>query len=215
VIHVLIPVNRLDLAKSRLAGLLSAEERRELAVRTLTGVVRAARHLGAITVLTADPAVREALPGATILEEAPEVRGLNAQLEQAIVALGVPAELLILHADLPLATAPLLAKVAAPVRPPAVTLVRSRDGGTNAMLLRPAGTFALAYGPGSFDRHMTSALAAGVAVREVHEPALALDLDTPDDIAAFMRMEPGGEALRAYLASLDLGSRREWPRGES
>ncbi len=212
-IHVLIPVNRLDLAKSRLAGLLSAEERRELAVRTLRNVVQASRNLGETTVLTADPAVREALLRARIMAEAPDVRGLNAQLEHAIEALGTPDELLILHADLPLATAPLLAKVAQPVRPPAATLVRSRDGGTNAMLLRPAGTFALAYGPDSFDKHMAAALGARVAVREVHEPSLALDLDTPEDIATFMSMEAGAEELRAYLAALELEARPAWPNG--
>jgi 2-phospho-L-lactate guanylyltransferase len=201
----LIPVNRLDRAKGRLAEILTPDERAALALATFETVVRAALEAGlAAVVLTADERVREATPtGAACVGEAAGVAGLNAQIEHALAGLGDADGVLILHADLPLATAEALVALceAAPAAPSAA-LVRSEDGGTNAMLLRPPGRFSLAYGPGSFAVHEARARAAGMTVRVVAAPALALDLDTPGDIKAFLA-EPGsaetpaGRALRA------------------
>ncbi|HNO66359.1 MAG TPA: hypothetical protein PKK39_08415, partial [Tepidiformaceae bacterium] len=85
-VPVLIPVNRLDRAKGRLAALLSAEERTTLARITLETVLHAAGP--ASIVLTADPRVREAAAGkARVIAEAPGASGLNELLEAAIATL--------------------------------------------------------------------------------------------------------------------------------
>ena len=63
-VDILIPVNRLDRAKTRLAGLLTPEERRELALLTLSVVVEAARNVGPVTVLSADNSAAQADLGA-------------------------------------------------------------------------------------------------------------------------------------------------------
>ena len=201
----LIPVNRLDRAKGRLAGLLTPDERRELALCTFATVVAAVTEAGwRPVVLTSDPAVRAASPAdALVLDELGAMLGLNAELEGAFPRLQ-PAfpqpddpQLLIIHADLPLATAEAiraLALAAAPAQ--SATLVRSPDGGTNAMLLRPPGLFALAYGRGSFEKHRLAALAAGVRCHAVESAALALDLDTPDDLLTLLASE-GGRATAA------------------
>lgn len=204
----LVPVNRLDRAKGRLAGSLSPEQREALALATLQTVLAACQEAGfAPVVLTGDPRVAEVLPrGVRLLAEGGPAPGLNAQLEWALGELGLArpgAAVLILHADLPLATAAALrAFVAAAPPAPSATLAESPDGGTNAMLLRPPGRFALAYGRGSCAEHKRRATAAGLAVAVIQPPELALDLDTPEDLATLLalpegRASPAGKLLAA------------------
>jgi 2-phospho-L-lactate guanylyltransferase len=213
-LRVLVPVKGLDDAKSRLAALLDAAARARLALATLATVIAAARDAGcAVTLLTADPRVRSAAgPGVDVLDEAPGLRGLNPQLEAASGALGAREplpQLLILHADLPLATpGAVRALIAAAPPAPSVTLVRSPDGGTNAMLLRPPGCFPLAYGRDSFARHDAAARAADMAVVVHVSPALSLDLDTPADLDALLAVEEGRSSLAGQvLAAAGLAGR--------
>ena len=208
---VLIPVNRLERAKGRLASLLSAEERVTLALITLETVLHAAGP--ASVVLTADRRVAEAAAGkARILDEAPDLEGLNAQLEAAIATLiaeGTARErLLILHADLPLATNEAIENVLAMSNPDSITVVESRDGGTNAMLLEPPGRFPLAYGPASFAMHVAAARRAGMHVAVNENRELRLDLDTPDDIIELLRPPRGRQgAAGRYLLSIGVEAR--------
>jgi 2-phospho-L-lactate guanylyltransferase len=188
----------LDAAKGRLGSLLSPREREQLALATLETVIEAARGCELeVMVLTGDGRVEEVLGArARVLREDGSVQGLNAKLERAVADLDRP-DLLILHADLPLAGAEDIGGVlAAAPSPPSVTLVRSRDGGTNAMLLRPPGQFTLAYGRGSFERHFEAGRAAGAEVRVVENAHLSLDLDTVDDLWALLGL-PGGRETRA------------------
>lgn len=213
---VLIPVNRLDRAKGRLASLLTPEERGELVRRSLATVLEAVEGAALEAVmLTSDDAVgAEAPAGVRVLEEDGEVRGLSAQLERAAVRLGVD-ELLILHADLPLATAEALRELVAQAPPaPSATLVRPQDGGTNAMLLRPPGRFALAYGTGSGNLHEAAARKAGLAVRRVESAELSLDLDTPADVRALLSTAAGrsSEAGR-YLIGIGIEEREALSEG--
>ena len=82
---VLIPVNDLARAKGRLAGLLSPEEREQLALITLQTVLHAAGP-DAI-VLTPDERIAGLVAGrARVLLESPKARGLNGQLEFALMS---------------------------------------------------------------------------------------------------------------------------------
>ena len=210
-VPVLIPVNRLERAKGRLASLLSAEERLTLALITLETVLRAAGPSS--VVLTADRRVAEAAAGkARILDEAPDLQGLNAQLEAALATLvadGTAKDgVLILHADLPLATNEAIENVVAMARPNSITVVESRDGGTNAMLLEPPGEFPLAYGPASFALHTAAARQAGMHVSANPNRELSLDLDTPDDIVELLRPPRGRQgAAGRYLLSIGVEAR--------
>ena len=198
---VLVPVNRLDRAKGRLAALLTQEQREGLALATLRSVLAAIAGADLEAwVLTGDLRVEAASAPAHCLPEDRNLRGLNPQLERGLTVLAEwhPATpVLILHADLPLATAGALRDlVAAAPAEPSVTLVRSRDGGTNAMLLAPPGRFALAYGPGSYELHTAAARQAGFTIRTVIEESLALDLDTPADVHTLLA-HPSGPASTA------------------
>ncbi len=210
---ILIPVNRLDQAKGRLAALLSTDERETLALITLETVLHAAGV--ASIVLTADKRVAAAVAGkARILAESGEVAGLTPQLGLAMSALiadGTARErLLILHADLPLATNEAIESLDATATENSATLVQSRDGGTNAMLLQPPGRFALAYGLGSFAKHERAAREAGMAVHANTNRELSLDLDTPDDIRELLRAPRGRQgAAGRYLLSIGIERRLE------
>ena len=213
---VLIPVNRLDRAKGRLAALLAPEERAELVRRSLATVLEAVAGAGLeAVVLTSDEAVRASLPaGVRPLAEEPGLRGLSAQLERAAERLAVD-DLLILHADLPLASGEALRDLVAQApAAPSVTLARPGDGGTNAMLLRPPGRFPLAYGRGSGDLHEAAAREAGLTVRRAEAPALALDLDTPGDVRTLLA-DPAGRASEAgrYLVGIGVEGREALGEG--
>jgi len=190
----LVPVAPLARAKGRLAGVLDPGRREALTLAMLEGVLEALRGAGfEPLVLTADVAVAAAAGDrATVIEESPDVEGLNAQLERALDLVD-GGELLIALADLPLATAASFAALAEAAPPaPSATLVVSRDGGTNAMLLRPPGRFPLAYGPESGRRHAEAARAAGMRVAQVEDPLLSVDLDTPDGVAMLATIASSG-----------------------
>ncbi len=208
---VVIPVNRLESAKGRLASLLTEDERRTLALITFEAVLRAS-GAGAV-VLTSDETVAAAAKGrARVLAESPGARGLNGQLEFAVAALrkdGTANErLLILHADLPLATNEAVETLEATATGGSAVMIQSRDGGTNAMLLTPPGRFQLAYGPGSFAAHRRGAEAAGLTVMEHENRELRLDLDTPDDIRELLRAPRGRQgACGVFLLSIGIEER--------
>lgn len=185
---LLVPVKPFDEAKSRLASVLSLDERttlmRRLLVRTL--------HLAAATqlfaqrlVVSRDPAVLDVartLAAATLAEDGAD---LNQALAQGcLCAEQAGAEsVLILPADLPLLTAEDLQSLCNPLYTGAdLVLSCSNDGGTNAMLLRLPPSIPLAFGPGSFARHQHLATAAGLRVDLVASPTLAFDVDWPEDL---------------------------------
>lgn len=210
-VPVLIPVNRLAQAKGRLAEVLTTGERRTLTLITLEAVLRAAGD--AAIVLTADPDVESVLRGrARVLPESPHASGLNGQLEVATAALiadGTAKEsLLILHADLPLASNEALETLEAASEPNSAVMVETRDGGTNAMLLRPPGKFSLAYGKGSFVAHERAVVSAGMTVIRNENRELRLDLDTPEDLRELLRAPRGRQgASGAYLLSIGIEQR--------
>lgn len=198
---VLIPVNRFDRAKGRLAQHFSAAQRAQLAIATFETVALAVRDAGLLSVaLTPDPDAVRALGVATeVIGESSQRHGLNEQLEGIVTQLG--PEVLILHADLPLATGEAIAAFLDATDEAETALVRSRDGGTNAMLLRPPGRFTLAYGANSFAAHDAAARAACLTVAHIESPALALDLDTPADIETLLGTPEGRATLAARILS--------------
>jgi 2-phospho-L-lactate guanylyltransferase len=82
----------------------------------------------------------------------------------------------------------------------------SRDGrGTNAALVCPPNAFDLQFGEPSFAAHVARARAAGLATEVLELASLALDLDSPEDLDAFLR-EPSNTATFYFLQEV-LGGR--------
>jgi 2-phospho-L-lactate guanylyltransferase len=201
-IWAIIPVKPLTRSKSRLADVLSPDERQQLSEmmfrRVLTAVKTAPQIAGSLVISrdTRALAIARDLNAHTVQESgAPE---LNNALMRATQVVGGwrGGAVLILPADLPLITPEDVSEMCA-LGMDSDTVVIATDfeqDGTNAMLVRPPGLFPYAYGKGSFHRHVTLAHEAGAAVRVYHSERLALDIDVPADLEAYYRLS-GSRAL--------------------
>jgi 2-phospho-L-lactate guanylyltransferase len=186
-----LPVKRFELAKTRLGAALSVAQRRSLAramVADVLDALVAASELDGVAVVTNERSVAELAraSGAQVLADPHEAGQSAAALIGIAHALaGGFARALLVPGDCPaLDAATLHALLSAPTAPPAVTIVADRHGlGTNALLLSPPQAIEPGFGAGSFERHRLRAQAAGAAWNVAALPGLALDIDTPADLA--------------------------------
>lgn len=203
----LVPVRGLASGKSRLAALLSADERRalnaQLLERALEAIAQSAdalapsgnalappwNALARCIVVSADAEALELARSrdAHALDEGSDA-SLNAALERAraaAIARGA-ATLLILAADLPGVDAAALVRLqrAIPAHAAAVISDKTRSG-TNGLLVPANANLRFAFGAGSLERHRAALEALGIDTRIWHESALAFDLDTAADYAAW------------------------------
>jgi 2-phospho-L-lactate guanylyltransferase len=193
-VHVLVPIKRLDTCKQRLSGILDAGQRRSLMLALLEDALTqafAAERATAVSVVTDDPhaaAVAVASGSVAVSDGGLE---WNAGLQHALGLLSpAPDGVLFLSADLPtLVAADIDAMIeACPAR--GIAIGRAHDAGTNALALRPPGAIVPAFGsPRSSSVHAGLARAAGVPAVMVDRPGLALDLDTPEDLAEAVAVE--------------------------
>ncbi len=185
---LLLPVKPLDEAKSRLAATLSPQARSELVERLLARTIRLAQRtqrFAQIAVISRDEDVLASTMQLGAMPLAEAGADLNAALDQGCAAAqaGGADLLLILPTDLPILEESDLEAVVALAQAGAdVVMAASRDGGTNALLLRLPPAFAFAFGPNSFAAHHRAARAAGCQVAVYASPTLAFDLDWPADL---------------------------------
>lgn len=201
--HVLVPLKRLDAAKTRLAGLLSPAERAVL-MRALVGhavgVARAAAGVERITIVSSGP-------GAGALAAELDVgwwddRGLpwNEALTAAMRAVVSEELAAIVSADIPLLEPAELEGLARATPARGIAIARARDAGTNAVFMRPPAVLETCFGvPGSAARHAELARAAGLEAVIVDQPGTALDLDSPEDVELFLELAPAGSEIRRLL----------------
>jgi 2-phospho-L-lactate guanylyltransferase len=190
----------IDLAKRRLGTVLDPARRRALAVQMLRHVLDtlAEAQLAPVFLASDDLALAREL-GARVLSGVGDA-DLNAAATTAALAVQAQgaADLLLLTADLPyLSTADIEALVAAG-RQSAVVIAEAKDGGTNALLLRPptAIGFAFAANQPSAKRHAELARKAGIEPAIVRRPGLARDIDTPADLASLAAEHPAYQVFR-------------------
>lgn len=189
----ILPVKRFASAKRRLDGALASGARRALAEAMFSDVLTALRRvtsIDAVLVVTADPGAQRIAEGygARAIEDPAESGQDQAVARGAGVAreLGA-AQVLCLAGDCPLIDPQEIETLLGKPRTASrfAVLVADRHGtGTNALLLSPPDALEPRYGPGSFERHLEIARAAEVPVEVAELPSLALDVDTPDDLAA-------------------------------
>ena len=160
----------------------------------------------------AEVAARAALFGAEVLQE-PANDGYSSAIDRAARELarrGAPA-MLSIPGDVPGATPAEIARLIA-ARPPAPSIVLApsrNDLGTNAALVCPPDAFDLRFGEPSFEAHVARAGEAGLAIEVLRLHGLALDLDSPDDLDAFLR-DPTPTASYYFLLEA-LGGRARAP----
>jgi 2-phospho-L-lactate/phosphoenolpyruvate guanylyltransferase len=191
----IVPVKPLGVALGRLARVLDAPLRRELQMGMLADVLAtcdATRSLTGVLVVTADPeaAGLAGAHGARVIADHTPPQGMNPAVIRGLsVAMDHGADAaLVLTADLPAVRPADLEQVIAAVHPrEGVTLVPSHEGsGSNALLIRPPNIFVPELGIRSRERHRTQALARGIALHEIEVSGIALDVDTPSDLALFI-----------------------------
>jgi 2-phospho-L-lactate guanylyltransferase len=186
----IVPVKPLRSGKSRLADVLTPDERVDLNRRLLAhtlDTLTAMPEIEHVLVVSRDQAAlalaREY--GARTVQEnkAPQ---LNVALTRATVVAKNYATrgVLIVPADLPLITPEdVRVMLERAVDPPVVVVAPDRRrNGTNALLVCPTGLIEYEYGPGSFDRHCERARKAGARLEICELPSLALDMDLPEDL---------------------------------
>lgn len=199
----LVPVRSPGEGKTRLATVLSREERAALSGAMLADVTAAlvgSRVTRIVVAASGAPAAAAASAlGLDVVLDPPVVHTLDGALAAAGARLGPTAELLVVAADLPRLTAAdvdaLLATRAA------VAVAPTDDGGTGGLLRRPGSVVATAYGPGSGSRHLAHARRAGVASEVVRRHGFAADVDTWDDVVALTGAVVG-PATTAFLGTI-------------
>jgi 2-phospho-L-lactate guanylyltransferase len=209
----ILPIKSFDDAKQRLGEGLEAGPRRALAEAMFSDVVVALRRAGSvdrILVVSADSTAHQIAAGygAGVLDAPDE--GHNAAASAGIrVALEAGVErVLLVPGDCPLLDPHELDQlIAHPARGRSALIVPDRHGtGTNALLLTPPDSLEPAFGPGSCERHVANAHAAGTSAEVVGVPTLAIDLDTPEDLdalqAALVERHGGAAHTRGMLRQL-------------
>ncbi|MEB2334049.1 MAG: 2-phospho-L-lactate guanylyltransferase [Anaerolineaceae bacterium] len=196
-IWAIVPVKPLRRGKSRLAGMLSEDERTQLNHALLEhtlNTLSALKEITKVLVISRDPLalnLARQYDARTVQEEG--TPHLNAALQRATIAAqaGRALGILILPADLPLITTEdVRALLDRAVKPPVVAIAPDRHKrGTNALVISPAGLIEYAFGEDSFQRHSELAKQAGARLEIVDSFSLALDLDTPEDLEIVKHME--------------------------
>jgi 2-phospho-L-lactate guanylyltransferase len=186
----IVPVKPLRRGKSRLAGVLTEEERLGLNSQLLAhtvdilGEIPEIEHVLVVSRDQAALSLARAHGARTVQEKgAPE---LNVALTRATIVAKRYATrgVLIIPSDLPMISKEDVYAMLEMVKdPPAVVVAPDRKKqGTNALLVCPVGLIEYDYGPNSFERHCRRARESGARLEICELPSLALDMDVPEDL---------------------------------
>lgn len=176
---------------------LPEELRREVALAMLGDVVEVALAVGAVRVVTDDPAGRLVAGdlGARLVDDPGE--GQGAAVGAGLV--GAEGLCLVLNADVPRVRPSDLNALAVPALLGRLGIVEAHDGTTNALGLPHPGVFAPLYGPGSAGQFREHAATLGIEYEELGLANLVDDVDTLPDLA---RVGPRAGARTAELVEV-------------
>jgi 2-phospho-L-lactate/phosphoenolpyruvate guanylyltransferase len=188
----ILPVKRFARAKQRLERAVEGPDRAQLAAAMVGDVLETLSGISAlddVIVVTAEPQAATAAraSGAHVVHD-PDEAGQSAAAELGIeAAIERGAErVLLVPGDCPALDRGEVAELLArDVGQPSLVIVPDRHGsGTNALVITPPTAVVPGFGPGSFARHAARARAVGARVAVAQAASLALDVDTPGDLAA-------------------------------
>jgi len=207
-VYAVVPIKDTNDAKRRLAGILGAPRRRELALAMFEDVLATlsqVRDLAGIVVVTADlAATRIARRYGTRVSRQGAHDGHSGAVAAAARRLASRG-MLTVPGDIPLVQVDDIRNLVDAYRhatsrgAAAFIIVPARDErGSNAVLCSPATVVPLRFGADSFFPHLAAATGLGIEPTVLKLPRIALDIDTPDDLAAFLAW-PSGTRARALL----------------
>jgi 2-phospho-L-lactate guanylyltransferase len=198
-IFAVIPVKEMEGSKQRLSSLLTPAQRQGLAQVMLQDVLEAAfgaRDLAGIILVTLDPfAIKLGQDmGAHILTDGARDGHTGAVIAAArrLVAEGGHA-MLTMPGDIPRVTADEIQTAIAHHSPmaPAFTICPAHDEkGSNCIIMTPPDSVPLRFGEDSYFPHLAAARKLDIDPTIVPLPGIGMDIDHPEDIFRFMRMQP-------------------------
>lgn len=199
---ILLPVKAFSQAKARLAPLLSGEERQELMwafFQDAAKVLNECRQADCIALVSSERrALRAARQEGWMVLAEDSQSSESRSVDDACSSLrqrGFQAALR-LPVDIPWLLSRDVDQLLGADRPSSAIVVPSRDGsGTNALLRNPPDAFPSCFGPDSLRRHLQAAAQARLTACVVENKRLALDLDTPEDLLAFLQQPVAGHTL--------------------
>lgn len=207
-IWAVVPIKELEGAKQRLAPLLSPAQRRALIEVMLGEVLEAvagARGLAGLLVVTLDPeatAFATRLGARIVTDGAREGHTGSVEAGRRLLAREGRGGMITVPADIPAATtAEFDAVLAAHLAAPSFTISPAHDDlGSNAVICSPPLSVPLRFGENSYFPHLDAARHAGIEPVILRQPGIAMDIDHPADLAAFLRLpQSTGTRTRAWL----------------
>lgn len=208
-VWAIVPIKPLNRAKSRLAPVLSSEQREFLALNMLLHnlkVLTKSPGVFGVLVISRDMkalSAARAIPGVHTLQESgtPELNMALQRASRMLMTWGTTATL-VLPADVPLLHRDDVQAMIELGRYDHTVVIapdRKRDG-TNAMFMRPPDMIDYGFGVGSFQRHIQSAELEGAEVHIYESERLGLDVDSPEDLLLYHEMAAKfGEPVIDYL----------------
>ncbi len=198
-IGIVVPVKRLQQAKSRLSGFLEPAARQQLVITLVRHVIDTVYRSivsqsipARIWLVSPDPALRAVTDNKDVEWFPDPVEELNAALTVArhhLQQCGC-SSMMILAGDLPFLTVDDVRLLIAALTNYDVVLAPDQEQrGTNALGVRLPSPLPFGFGTDSAAYHLRSAARLGLRVHLVHTPTLAFDLDD-------------GERLQQYYRSL-------------
>ena len=187
----IVPVKPLRRGKTRLATVLSEDQRaalnKRLLIHTLDTITKLP-VLEQVLVVSRDPealAIARYHGARTVLEDGTPHLNIAITRATTVATIYNVSGVLILPADLPQMTEQdVLTMVDAGKYANTMVIAPDhRQQGTNALLLRPPDLLKFSFGENSFFRHTDQARAKGARVEVVELPSLARDVDYPEDLA--------------------------------
>lgn len=197
-VWALVPIKQLDRAKSRLATVLDASERKTLAKAMLCdvlGTLSRVDGLAGILVVTSDAEAASIAAGfgATVVSD-PVEGGLNAAVRHGMCWLDAEHEAgaIVVPGDVPFVTRAELDSVLKAMRSSQIVIAPARrDGGTNILAMKPPSLLSPSFGPDSFARHVSGARSLGIEPTTLLLEGASHDIDVAADLAFYDGESPG------------------------
>jgi 2-phospho-L-lactate/phosphoenolpyruvate guanylyltransferase len=201
---LLIPIKEPGRAKTRLAKLLTLEERQRLVWAMFEDVClslaasKKAEHIFIVTNFQRAAQRAYHFGWQVLLEEVQESESASVDWASRLLREQGFDAVMRLPADLPLLQAEDIdALLSMEIKAPKALLVPSREGtGTNAIIRTPADLFPSRFGPNSLALHKQEARRAGAECLIVTNDHIALDIDEPQDLETFFAAGTKRETFR-------------------
>lgn len=204
---IIIPVNRPERGKSRLASVLDPHDRLALNHAMLNHTFDEVTRLSDIAdiyAVTKSPEVRaQAAMRGFVTSGEPETCDLNDAIKIGVnrAREAGALEIMVLPVDLPRLSTSRLRSVIQEFRDGPDVLIITDDAGTgtNVLLWRPIASASFQYGIGSAERHARSAERLGLRVVSRKDDALSFDVDTPQDLEQWSKDDHDPSSGRSAL----------------